>query len=352
MIHRLFRAAAAAALIAGPASAQGLGEQGPAGITSEVTFVVLGHIRGGVAGGLSPKLSDLLEEVRLLDPSFVVLTGDIIWGDVQGTPPDPVRVEAEWDEVDSALATLGVPVYRVPGNHDISDVGTRDIWLRRYGSPDQTVRIAGLRLLFLSSSWIPEDGDLRQRLMIRGADLDEDQVEWLESQLDPSATEPTFLFMHHLLWWERENGPWWTQVHPLLAQAGVDAVFSGDYGPLKFSTMERDGVSYFQTSIEDPVSLEMLQNNLSSRVLSAQFDNFLEVVVRDPEFDVRVHTLAEVSSGEFTPDRYRAITTGPPPPTLWMRLLDLVGTPKRITALLAALGCALIAGWWVGRRWP
>ena len=41
-------------------------------------FVVLGHIRGGVTGGLNPKLGELLTEVRRLRPEFVVLTGDIV----------------------------------------------------------------------------------------------------------------------------------------------------------------------------------------------------------------------------------------------------------------------------------
>ena len=127
---------------------------------ADVRFVVLGHIRGGELGGLNPRLHELLEEVRALGPAFVVLTGDIIWGDLNNTPRDP---ENGWSASGTRLMmlfdTLGVPVYRVPGNHDISDVGTRDIWFRRYGTLPRVVSESGARVLLLSSAWIPEDSD-------------------------------------------------------------------------------------------------------------------------------------------------------------------------------------------------
>ena len=325
-----------------------------AAVEADVRFVVLGHVRGDEAGGLNPKVHELLDEVRTLEPAFAVLTGDIIWGDLNNTPRDPERVEYEWNEVDAALSTLGVPIYRVPGNHDISDVGTRDIWLRRYGVLPRVVLEEGVRLLLLSSAWIPEDDDEdsdqeRHRLFVRGIDLDENQVSWLGNELNRPSSVPSLVFMHHLLWWEPDDGRWWTEVHPLLARAEVQGVFSGDYGPLKFSATERDGVPYFQTSIEYPVSLEMLQLRVPSRVLSAQFDNFLEVIVRGQEVDVRVHTVGEVSSGEFTPSRHRAIVEEPTR-TLWIRLTDFVGTPKRMVALLGGFGFAFVAGWWLGGR--
>jgi len=317
--------------------------------TPDVRFVVLGHVRGGEEGGLNPRLGELLAEVRALEPSFVVLTGDIVWGDYNNVPHDLARVRREWEEIDEALRVLEVPVYRVPGNHDISDVGTRDIWFERYGELPRAVEVAGLRLLLLSSTFIPPDGDTSTGGRARGVDLDARQIQWLEAELGRPSPAPTFVFLHHLLWWEAADEPWWTGVHPLLVGAGVRAVFSGDYGPLKFSTTERDGLRYYQTSIEGPVSLRMLQLNIPSRVLSAQFDNYLAVTVRGETVDVEVRTVAEVSSGEFTPDRYYSIIQGPPPPLL-DRLRDFVGSRNRIAALLLGFSFAFGAGWWIGRH--
>lgn len=315
-------------------------------------FVVLGHIRGDASRGLSPRLTELLDRVRRIRPEFVLLTGDIIWGDVQDEVTDPTSLERQWNEVDSALATLGVPVFRVPGNHDISDGVSRDLYARRYGLPPQTVRIGPSRILLLSSTWIPPVGDTGKRRYIRGHPLDPEQIEFLRRELasPPGAARHTFVAMHHLLWWDPDDGPWWREVHPLLAQAGVRAVFTGDYGPLKFSTVERDGVRYYQTSIETPVSLQILRNRLSSRLLSAQFDNFLEVQVEGPGVDVMVHPVAEVSSGEFTPARYRAVNEVQElPEPLARRIWNRIGTPKRLGALVGGLAIVFLSGWLLGR---
>jgi hypothetical protein len=336
-----------AALLSAPLVAQS-----PAKVPEnlEVRFVVLGHIRGGGEGGLNPKLGELLDEVRELQPQFLVLTGDSIWGDYDSWPPSRERVTREWTEVDAALDTLGIPIYRVPGNHDISDPGTRDLWHQRYGNIPQIVTAAGIRLLLLNSTAI-RDNEAGDRA-IRGVDLDANQLRWLGEELAAPSDAPTFAFTHHLLWWEPEGSRWWREVHPMLARAGVKAVFSGDYGPLKFSSIERDGVKYFQTSMETPPSLQILQSRVSSRVLSAQFDNYLEVVVRNRKADVRVHTFGELSSGEFTPARYNAIVAGVqlPQPSLWARLMNFAGSPKRIAALLMAGAFAFGTGWMFGRR--
>ena len=145
----------------------------------------------------------------------------------------------------------------------------------------------------------------------------------------------------------------WRDVHPLLAKARVDAVFSGDLGPLKFSTRSRDGVGYFQGAIETEPSITMLRNNRASRLLSSQFDNFLEVVVGGDSVDVRVHTVAEVSSRVFTPEHYEEVDTPPKPVSRWLKVRRSIDSPIRIAALgLLLVGFVVVfgAGWWAGNR--
>lgn len=345
----------AGALVAG---AVGLGLAGapvrastPAAADAPFSFVVLGHLRGDQKGP-NAKLGELLAEVRALRPAFVVLTGDMIYGDTHLPVADTASLRRQWDHLDSALATLGVPVYRVPGNHDISDLPSRDTYIARYGRPPQAVSHGQSRLLLLSSAWIPEDGDTRKHQYIRGKDLDSAQVSWLRAELAQPGFQHTFVFMAHLLWWEPAVGPWWREVHPLLAAAKVSGVFTGDYGPLKFSTTERDGVRYWQCSIEDNVSVGIQRARLASRILSSQFDNYLQVHVDGPTARVEVHTVAEVSSGQFTSERFAAVSTPLPPRTepAWRRVWNLVGSPKRLAALGVGLLLVFGAGWVAGRR--
>jgi len=315
-------------------------------------FVVLGHLRGDNSGELSPKLAEVLDEVRRVRPDCVVLTGDLIWGDYHTWPPDSAKVVEQWRQLDSALATLGVPIYRIPGNHDLHDPITRDIWRQRYGPLPQRIDVRGHRFLMLRSAWIRPTGDSDR--MTRGMNLDGEQVEFLRREL---ATVPqrgrTFVFLHHLLWWEADTAAWWREIHPLLAASGTSAVFSGDYGPMKFSTMNRDGVRYFQTSIEFPVPVVMQRNRLASRLLSSQFDNFLVVNVDGDDVSVDVHTVAAVSSGQFTPERWREINEVPPDrpqQSAWRKAWEMVDSPKRLLAAGVVTMVIFAAGWLAGRR--
>ena len=361
--HRRLRSWLTVALLAAPAAApaQRVDDVANANVRGAVdanvsypySFAVLGHIRGGDDGAVNYLLADVIREVRARQPDFVVLTGDIIWGEVQTVPTDPAVVHAQWDAVDSALATLGVPVYRVPGNHDINDRVTRRVYEERYGPSNRMLDLGDARLLLYTSGFLPDSGDDRKNVYIRGVTPDSGRIAWIRAALDDAPGEPVFMFMHHLPWWEEQNAPWWQEVHPLLATAGVRAVFSGDYGPLKFSHLARDGIDYYQAGLTPgPANLDLLRNHEWNRLLAGQFDNFLFVDVVAPDSTaVTVHTVGETASGDFTPDFFRQVHGGidrPPPPGGRERLTALWQNPRGRLFLIALPLAGMVAGLVIG----
>lgn len=325
---------------------------------AELSFVVIGHIRSNANDQLNPLVPELLEEVSAIGPDLIFLTGDMIWGDIHTTTPDVEAVANSWESLDRELEALDIPVYRVPGNHDINDPGTRDLYFDRYGPLPATLDVAGARFILLNSSWIPEGDEPTPsaRPFVRGFPLQPEQIEFLESEL---AREPVplkvFLFMHHLLWWS-PDAPWWTDVHPTLVRGGATAVFGGDFGPMKFSHLSRDGIDYYQVSIEGEVDPEMLRAREASRILSQQFDCFLHVVVDDQGVTYKVVALGETSLDKFTPDLWRSAydPEATPLPPFWMRVWKRIGTPRRLAglALIVALifSCGFVTARMVGSR--
>ncbi len=299
------------------------------------SFVVLGHVRGDDHGKLSPLLDELLVKVRKHSPDLVFLTGDMIWGYFHKIAPDADVIRRDWDRLDAALAQLGVPVYRVPGNHDIHDHITRDVYFARYGELPQAFTFRGSRFLLLNSSWVPEKTEalpLQSYEHLRGKQLGSNQIEFIRKELSAkNQYDNVFLFMHHLLWWHQEEAAWWRDVHPLLVGRNVRAVFGGDFGPMKYSHMRRDKIDYFQTSIEGIPSIAMLRAWNSSRLLSQQFDNYLYVKVDGPNVAVEVQTVGAVSLGNFTPQRWRAVEEYKPP--LIQRVWNFIDNTQRLMAL-------------------
>ncbi len=269
-------------------------------------FAVVGHIRGPYGGGLNDLLGELVEEIRREDPDFVVVTGDLIWGDWVRRPVQRERVIAEWEAVDRELARIGKPTFRVPGNHDIHDLITRDVYRERYGQLPRAETIRGCRLLFMNSAWTPADGDGRDGVAYKGVPLDERQRAFLEEQLrEDGSFDHAFVFMHHLLWWSG-SAPWWTQVHALLKGSRVRAVFGGDFGPYKYSHLERDGIEYMHAVIATRPSVERMREMEEFRLLGQQLDCFLTVTL-SPEAKrprIEVHAVGARSTENFTPERW------------------------------------------------
>jgi calcineurin-like phosphoesterase family protein len=312
----------------------------------DFSFVVLGHLRGDANGELLQNLDEVLDEVARLHPDLVFLCGDLIWGDIEAQHTDAKAIRADWDALDAKLARLSMPVHRVPGNHDVNDTVTRDIWLERYGGLPKSFDFHGSKFLLLRSVWWPEDGSPLKHpdQYIRGKNLDDEQIAMLGRELgDPTRYAHAFVFTHHLLWWDDDAG-WWKKVHPTLFAGHVDAVFGGDYGPLKFSAEERDGVKYLQTSIENVISLEMLRTRELSRQLSAQFDNFLYVRVEGANVRYEVRTVGALTTGKFAPARFRAVNEFDKD-TFARKLFKRFSTPDRlVTNLTLAVAASFVAG--------
>ena len=314
---------------------------------STLRFVVLGHLRGDKNGELLVNLAEVVESVRRENADLVFLCGDLIWGDVdRAGPADATVTRTDWERLDSALAGMGAPVYRVPGNHDVCDVVTRDVWRERYGVLPRAFSRGNARFLLLNSAWWPEDGDERKHPQdsIRGVQLDAGQEGFVGAELARlDGTEHVFVFMHHLLWWE-DSARWWRTVAPQFEGRPVRAVFGGDYGPLKFSHLERGGVHYLQTSIENRVSTEMLRGRESSRVLSAQLDNYLVVDIDGANVRYDVRTVGALSTGKFSPEHHRDVYEYDKD-SYGRKLLRRFGTPRRlIVGLAQASGVAFLCG--------
>lgn len=304
------------------------------------SFAVLGHVRSNANGELNPVLDELLGRVRTDRPDMIFLTGDMIWGDVHAEAANPAVIRADWDQLDAAIGRLGIPVHRVPGNHDIHDMVTRDIYFERYGDLPKAFSFRGSRFILINSAWIPQGGEppTVKGQYTRGKQLETKQIEFIRKELSAAQQyNHVFLFMHHLLWWHRQEAAWWRDLHPLLVGKNVRVVFGGDFGPMKFSHMRRDNIDYIQSSIEGIPSLAILRALNSSRLLSQQFDNYLLTKVKGADVALEVKTVGEISLGNFTPQRWRAVDDYQPPQKPWFRRLfdedNLLGSPRRIVAI-------------------
>ncbi len=188
-----------------------------------IRFAVLGDRTGGHQPGIH---GQILEEIERMKPDFLVGVGDMI----EGYGGDTTAVKAEWKVYMELLETLSMSFYPTPGNHDIWDSTSEDLYRRLVGEPYYSFDVEDLHFVILDNSRWLEAGSLPQ-----------EQIDWLEGDLaaNPDAAA-TFVIYHAPNWFETVALGEPDQLHPIFLEYGVDAVFNGHYHT--YFSGEYDGI--------------------------------------------------------------------------------------------------------------
>ena len=251
LIALMVLASAAVAQTVSPAPRQPRGKTLPGATFS---FVVMGDNRtpwGRFAMVKSPEVSPifvkLIDQVNVMSPDLVLITGDLI----SGCTDDRDLAVAEWDAFDEAIEAIEAPVYMVVGNHDVWSEWSRKLYAERYGPEWFSFNHKGAHFIVLSSE-------------VAGARINGAQLAWLKQDLKRHATRrPKYVFLHQPPWAydeqtmtnvsrgynEKRDKPvheaWMRDVHPLLKKYGVEVVFGGHWHQYIFQ--EIDGIRYVIT---------------------------------------------------------------------------------------------------------
>ena len=149
------------------------------------SFFIAGHTYGtpGVDNiGVHPPFKNMFDLIKNDERiNFGVFTGDIV----------PNGSAQNWNEIDSDVTDLGLPVYFAAGNHDITD---RVLFESRYGQTYYS-------FVHQSDLFIVLDPNLDEW------NISDNQLQFLENALNSEAQNVNniFVFFHQVLWWEPDN---------------------------------------------------------------------------------------------------------------------------------------------------
>ncbi len=146
-------------------------------------FAVVGDRTGSCVGGV---FADIIDEVELLDPDFVMCVGDLIHGYTE----DTLAIHAQWDTLLDIVEKLPCTFHFVAGNHEIQNETDRRIYeqrtgVKRYYSFDHK----NSHFIILDNSmtyWtIPQE-------------MDQEQIDWLKEDLEQHKdADNVFVFLPH-----------------------------------------------------------------------------------------------------------------------------------------------------------
>ncbi len=152
-------------------------------------------------------------------PDFIIHTGDV----------SQLSKDDQFDDADQIIKTAGVPVFHVPGEHDVLDEGQGKAFLDRYGKGTRgagwySFNHAGVHFVALVNVVNLKAGGM--------GSLGADQLAWLKDDLAAHGpSTPIVVFTHIPLWALYPDWGWGTddsaQALALLARFGSVTVLNG-----------------------------------------------------------------------------------------------------------------------------
>jgi len=157
-------------------------------------FAVVGDKTGGSEGDW-PLYDRTLVEVNEWRPDFAVMVGDMI----EGNSTDPARINGQWEEFLSHVDALNIPLFIIPGNHDIPYPAALDDWHTRHGRSYYSFTYRDCLFIMLNAMESWKDN---------GAYLGEAQIAYVRQTLQRYAgVRHTFMFVH-VPYWHEANAEW------------------------------------------------------------------------------------------------------------------------------------------------
>jgi 3',5'-cyclic AMP phosphodiesterase CpdA len=183
--------------------------------------------------------SSLVDEIMRRKPDLVFNTGDLI--------PNPGNRE-QWKKFWELSKPINVPYYLVPGNHDIDDRASEQVWKDEVHFPGEETSYSVVYKgnLFIVLNTCDPKGEKK---------IDGEQLAWLKRTLASGSYDHTFVFLHHPLFlWKgaTHEGDSLDQypdlrdaLHRVFKEGGVDIVFAGHEHT--YRRMDVDGIRYVIT---------------------------------------------------------------------------------------------------------
>ena len=231
-------------------------------------FVVIGDNQNYDPVGQPEVFKQMLAEFNILKPAFVIDDGDLILGGAaEGLPP-------QWAYFESVIAKLQVPFFPVPGNHDISDAASEQLYMQHMGPTRYTFRYGNSLFIVLDSE---EVGALDR--------IPDAQIDWLKQQLASAGdVKNIFLHLHQPFFTDVDElgkpVDWhehWSNVADAIKGYPVCAVFAGHIHIYRYCG-QRDGVHYLISG-----GAGVGSNNTPEE--EGNFKHFLLVHVRGDKID-------------------------------------------------------------------
>ena len=211
------------------------------------TFAIFSDLNGGER----EKVFEVaVAQLSLLRPELILSVGDLIDGGTENRE----TLRQEWESFDVRASRAVAPVFKVGGNHDLTNLTMRDVWMERYGARYYHFIYKNVLFLALDSEDYSDDRmqeiyEARAEYIELRNSMEPEQVKKMQYMQMPERTTGemrkkqsdyfikviaehpdvvwTFLFMHKPLWL-KEKDPEFSAIESALSNRPY-TLFNGHF---------------------------------------------------------------------------------------------------------------------------
>jgi len=183
------------------------------GTSDPFSFAIIGDRTGGTPEEW-PVFDRAIEEINLLQPDFAVMIGDMIPGYID----DSDDMNAQWEDFKEHVAPLTVPLFVIPGNHDISNPRMLEWYSDIVGRTYYHFVYRDCLFLMIGPQSHWENG---------GSYFGREQLDYIHKVLSTNRkAKHTFVFMHQPVWFDNDTE--WQEIEADLGDRPY-SVFAGHF---------------------------------------------------------------------------------------------------------------------------
>jgi len=268
-------------------------------MSNSFTFVHLTDFHIGDPRGLTENFKQIIgwkaarkvvEEINLLNPDFVIITGDLTFGQLY-----PFEYIFEYQTCYEILQDFTVPTYLCPGNHDGYIQTFQDgftFWENYFGPLYYSFDYEKTHFLSINSYDWPAKARLGFSYLVFnwGGSIQEDQINWIEQDLiDHAEADQICMMMHHNPLWDTTSNSLIgnsyynrEKILNLIRSHNVDAVFDGH---VHFDNITVDNDTLYVTTTTVSSSLDD-DGYWGYRLIRVENSSITEYNYKEPKYSI------------------------------------------------------------------
>ncbi|MGB7054461.1 MAG: metallophosphoesterase [bacterium] len=191
-------------------------------------FAIVGDRTGSAVDQV---FEEIIDEIKLLDPDFVMCVGDLI----EGYESDTTVMYAQWDSLLATIETLPCKFYFVAGNHELQNETDRAIYEEKTGFKRYySFNYGNSHFIILDNS---------MTYWAQPQEMGAEQLTWLGKDLEKHKQMDNIFVFYHIptyIYALRESRT--DTLAQIFEKYGVDAVFTGHHH--EYSYLNRNNIEY------------------------------------------------------------------------------------------------------------